>query len=484
MEVTAQKPNFLGRPMGIALTILALAMLWMAFPGNPTTLALLAICIIFLFGLNRPVWAMAALLVSQLTITSYMVNTPIVTISLRLCLLLLILIGFIIWRYRARNRIKLGDNAKRVMIPLLILTGLSIVSNLIYSGFDYAFKDFRNMAVGLLIIIFLPIVTRNLKCLKTLCGVVFIVMTTSALVAIMQHYNFLGMAEHTVIPGFLAQLGELRVPGMTETELELSYTLSIGALAILGILLVNGLKSKKWILVLSLVTIVLALYFTFTRSALFALALGLVALVLFLKTRIKGEIILVSLLLALMLIEGTGIMEGQYLTGRGEAVQEESSISRKILWQAGMAIAWDNPVLGIGGDQYSTVAPQYANNVDSSLLKWEADRYYEYRTLGSGGIHNDFLYMWVSYGILALITYLWLYFAMLRNFLHSYQNSSSRFVKGISLGLATGLVVYAANAFYHNCLATMPLFWIIAGFSVATAQLVGKRNSQYISSSG
>jgi O-antigen ligase len=221
-----------------------------------------------------------------------------------------------------------------------------------------------------------------------------------------------------------------------------------------------------------------ALYFTYTRSALLALLLGLVALALFLRTRIRGEVILAALLLFIGFIEVTGIMGGQYLGGRAESVQEESAISRQILWQAGVNIAIDNPILGIGGDQYAKISPQYAASVDPSLLDFEEERYWGYRTLGSEQVHNDFLKVWISYGTLALAAYLWLFFAVLRNFLDSYQMSRRRFIKGLSIGLAAALVVYGANAFYHNLIATIPLLWILAGFSLATAKLALERKGK------
>jgi O-antigen ligase len=481
MEATMRRPSLLYRPMGIALTILTIAILWAVFPGNPTTLVLLAVGVIFLFGLKKPVWALAALLVAQFTITSYMVEIPFLTISLRLLLLLLIGIGFLILRSRGKNQIDLGERAKRVITPALILMGLSVVSNLIYSGFDFAFQDFRNMLVGMLIIFFLPAVTRSLKDLKILCAVVFIGVTASAVIAIMQHYQIFGMGQHTIIPGFLAKWGgeQARVPGMAETELELSYILSLIVLVLLGIFLTRGVKNgNRWLLGISLVPLVLAIYFTYTRSAIFALPLGLVALFLFLRTRIRGEILLTVILVGIVFIEVTGVLDSQFLGGRSEAGQQESTVSRQILWQAGIAIAMDNPVLGIGGNQYPVVAPRYIGSVDPALLAWEEVRYGGgYSTLGGEMVHNDFLYMWVSYGLFALILYLWLYFAMLRNLLQSYHKSSIRFVKGLAVGLAAGLIAYAANAFYHNCLVTIPIFWILAGLSVATAKIALKTSS-------
>jgi len=90
---------------------------------------------------------------------------------------------------------------------------------------------------------------------------------------------------------------------------------------------------------------------------------------------------------------------------------------------------------------------------------------------GTEAIHNDFLNMWVSYGTLALLLYLWLYVAILRNFINSYRSSKNQFIRGLSVGLAAALIAYAVNAFYHNLMDTIPLLWILAGFSLAVAKL-------------
>ena len=470
MEIATQRHSIIYRPLGITLAILVTVALWWLFSGNPVTLALLAIAALFLLGLKRPVWAVGALLVSQLTITSYMIATPFgLTISLRLLLLILTLA--VVWHASAQRRINIGAGARKIIIPVLILMVISAVSNLINSGFDFTFAYFRNMLIGLLIVILIPAVTQNLKDLKALCGVAFVAIVASATIGLMQNYSFLGMEQATLIPNFLTD-GALRVPGMAETELELAYVLTTALLVVLSVYLVRGLSSgNNKLLFLSILLMGTTLYFTYTRSALLALGFGLIALVLFLKTRIKGVLILVVLLIAVIVIEMTGVLSNQFLGGRSETVQEESSVSRQILWQTGIAIALSNPVLGIGGNQYTAVSPQYAERVDPSLLEWESEQYWGYSTLGSETVHNDFLYFWVSYGTLALIAYAWLLISTLQSLLGSHKASKSRFIKGLSIGLAAAVVAYSVNAFYHNVMTTLPLLWVLAGFSLATAKL-------------
>ncbi len=480
MEATVQRKDFLSQPHGIILVILASVIIWRFAPMNLTTLVLIAVSILFLFGLRRPLWAMAALLVSQLTLTSYMVNTPFgIIISLRL--LLLILMALSMWFLHAQEKIELGIKAKNVIIPAVFLIGLSFISNLSNTGLDYAFKDFRNMLVGILIIIFLPAVVRNMKDLKILCGVVFIGMTASAIIGVLQYYGILGMDYFTLTSDFVDSWGgQPRVSGIAETELELSFTLPVVTLATLGIVLAKGVSIKnRRILGISVVIMVIALYYTFTRSALLGIILGMIAFILFLVTKkVRAEFILFGAIIALILIEQFGIAGDTYMGGRSQASQEESSLSRPILWQASFGIIKDNPILGIGAAQFSEVSAQYESSVDPSLIQWEEDRYWGYRTLGNQKPHNDFLAIWVYYGTFALIAFLWLLSAILRNLVDSYRASKKRFIKGLCIGLAAGFITYLANAFYHNCLTAMPLLWIIAGFSVAAAKLTLKTKEQ------
>lgn len=75
-EATVQERHFLNQTQVIVLAIVGAVALWTIFPWSSTTLALLAVTIIFLLGLRKPVWAIAALLVNTLTINDYLVGTP------------------------------------------------------------------------------------------------------------------------------------------------------------------------------------------------------------------------------------------------------------------------------------------------------------------------------------------------------------------------------------------------------------------------
>ena len=460
MEAVARKPSLWYGPVGVVLAVFMVITVWSLIPADHIMIVLLAVLVLLLMGFRRPVWAMAALLVSQFTFPSHMVGTPFgVDVSLRL--LLLFAIGLVLWRFR--KQVELGPKVKRVVIPAIILLIISVAANIFNSEFGFVFKDFRNMFSGLVIIIFIPAVVRNLKDLKILCGVAFVVITASAVIGVLQHYQFLG--AETVS----------RVSGISDSKLELMLILPVALLTVLGIFLSRGLRNRGLLLVVPSVMMGLALYFTYTRSALLALALGAVALLIFLLSRIRSEIILVVVLVGVGFIEISGVMGDQFISGRDIGVQQESSISRKILWQAGLGIVQDNPIIGIGGDQYKTVSEQYISAVDPDLLRWEEQRYWGYRTLGTLEPHNDFLTVAISYGLVALAAFLWLFMAAMRNLFDAYSASDKRFIKGLSVGLAAALIAYAVNVFYHNGLVTLPLFWIIVGFSGAVAKIAVRK---------
>jgi O-antigen ligase len=408
-----------------------------------------------------------------------MVNLSFVVISLRLLLSLIALL--IIGGALIRKEVDLGTGARRLLIPMMLLIVISVVSNLFNVGFDAAFKDFRAMLVGLLFALLLPAMINNTKQLKTICMVIFIVITASAVIGIMQRYNFLGMASATVSPGFVTvSSSDLRVPGMAENELELAYVLPATLIIAFSLYLAKGINSGRTPFLIAMFLMLIALYFTYTRSALFALGLGLISLIIFIKTRIKWHIILIPLFIVIFFFVWTDILGGTYLGGRSERSQMESSVSRSIVWQAGVGIALSNPILGIGADQFVSVSPEYANKVDPKLLQWEEDRYYSWRTLGTTAPHNDFLSIWVSYGTIALVIYIWLHFAIMRNWFESFHISKRRFIKVISLGLAGALVTYIVNCFYHNISSEFPLLWIMAGFSAATLKLAKARKDHEI----
>jgi O-antigen ligase len=84
--------------------------------------------------------------------------------------------------------------------------------------------------------------------------------------------------------------------------------------------------------------------------------------------------------------------------------------------------------------------------------------------------HNDFLNVWLSWGILSLVAYVALFAGTLANLLASLRQRDP-LLRGVAVGCVGGLVTYAVNSAYHNYLDSSVVLWVYAGLSAALAGL-------------
>ena len=222
--------------------------------------------------------------------------------------------------------------------------------------------------------------------------------------------------------------------------------------------------------------IAVAEYLTYTRSGMYAMAAGLVALPLFMKSKVKWQFFLVVLVIIASFVVYTNIKGNRYTEG---VSNDSSAAGRLVLWQAGAKIAMSSPVFGIGGNSFKQVSQQYMTSVtyDPNVVQANA-------VLGVEQPHNDFLRIWVSYGTAALIAFIWLLISVFRNFLISYRYLSSRLVKGIALGCFAAFVTYAVSAFTHNVIDEVSLIWVFGGLSIALCKLATIQKQKQMKVSG
>ena len=459
MEVSGQTTRQIDRRTSLLVVafILALA-IWKLGPITPLQLAFFVVGALFLFGLKKPVLAMAAFLVSLLTLNNYILAAPFgIEISLRV--LLVLLIAVIVWKTYGLRGLELGPYAKRVIVVALILVAITVIANLINTGWDWTFKDLRQTGTGLLLIVLIPAVTRDLRDLKTLCGLALLFMAASAAVAVMQHFNILGMSDRTLVSGYTNI--DNRMPGMAQDPLDLAFVLAPVVPAALFVYLNKGTRANiRWLILAAVILMVLGMYFTYTRSAVIAAALGVVTLFLFLPKHLRFKVLLAVVVVALLVF-----LVSQAHQTRLVSSEDVSAQSRIVLRQAGYDIMRDHPIWGIGAYKFPEVSVQYASRLDPNVMQILG------KDLGLLQPHNDFVYVGACYGIPALIAYVFILGIVFLTLLHSYRTARRRFIKGLSAGLIGALVAYLVNAYYHNCLISMPFFWVLNGFSLAVAKL-------------
>jgi O-antigen ligase len=418
---------------------------------------------LFLLLFHRPVYAMASLVVGQFTTASYMVPLSGATlISVRFIwtiLAFLLLIPIL----RRIGRIELGTQAKRIIIPAIIFFCLATIANAVNTNMTVTTQYLRIFATELVILVLMPAAIKNEKDVKILSLVALITCLVSAIVAVMQHYSFRGLPVFTIFPGIYVQG---RTTGLTEGAVNLAFNLPMVILPATAIYFLRGLEKRaRRIIVVLLLIMVAALYFTYTRSGMYALAPGLLLMALLMKGKPKKEIILVALVLAAGFLYYIDMQGNRYSKGFKE---ESSAAGRLVLWKVGAEIALDNPILGIGEGKFQETSLAYSGTVTSGSTEVQQ------RATGDLGlvpVHNDFLRVWEAFGTPALIAYLWLFAGIFLNLLDAYRRSQTRFLKGLSLGCLGAMAGYIVNAATHNVMDSAFFLWIFGGLSIAIVKL-------------
>lgn len=144
----------------------------------------------------------------------------------------------------------------------------------------------------------------------------------------------------------------------------------------------------------------------------------------------------------------------------GIASRLEGTILMRIFqYTTGLEIIHDYPVLGIGPDTLGMIYPQYLSKVYKEKGEY---KHFE----NQNRIHNDFLDMAVSRGLLGLGVYLWFIFAYARMVWKACKMANSS-DKALIIGLcASCLAYFIQNQFSFGHVPILTLFWFLIAMSV------------------
>jgi O-antigen ligase len=428
---------------------------------------------LFLFLFHRPVYAMASLLVGQFTASAYLIPlSDTQTISVRFIwtvLTILLLIPVL----GQKGGIKLGKRARRIIIPAIAFFAIATLSNMINANMSIAFQYLRNFSTALVILVLLPASVKNEKDVKRLALVALITCAVSGIIAVMQHYSFRGAPVITLYNNPNIQG---RMPGLSDSAVNLAFDLPIVILPAAAIYFCRGvgLWSRRIIALLILI-MTAALFFTYTRSGMYALAPGLLVLIFLAKGKSKKEMLLVALVLVVFFVYYVTLKGNRYSQGFSE---EESAAGRLVLWQAGAQIALSSPILGIGEGKFQDVSVSYLTSAENNNNLLQTQQ--AVGLLSSNPVHNDFIRVWLAYGTPALILYLWFFVVIFLNFLEAYRRSDTRFLKGFTIGCIGAIAAYIVNAATHNLMDSAYFLWIFGGLSIAVTKLTQHKPSPKI----
>ncbi|MFT5285684.1 MAG: O-antigen ligase/tetratricopeptide (TPR) repeat protein [Planctomycetota bacterium] len=241
-------------------------------------------------------------------------------------------------------------------------------------------------------------------------------------------------------------------PNLTGTFLALELVLAAG-------LIVGATGWRRWLLIVISLATVPALYLTRSRTAWMAALVGLA--VLFLARRVSRKVWfgLGSAAAALFLVV-------VFVAPVREAVLRPStsdqSLSQRIyLWDASAKLVAENPVMGIGPNNYfaharTAVSPSYYDNTDKGLHP-----------------HNLLLAVAEGSGLIGLALFLGLVAVVAGLAMRSLQNMQEKQASSTPLGgtvLASLAALLAANMFdlgLSQMTFVPTLFWLLGGMAIA-----------------
>ncbi|MFQ5965421.1 MAG: O-antigen ligase family protein [Candidatus Scalinduaceae bacterium] len=160
--------------------------------------------------------------------------------------------------------------------------------------------------------------------------------------------------------------------------------------------------------------------------------------------------------------------EQEYLFSQTELEESDVGFTRRLegtMFQrvfqyiTGLKIIYDYPILGIGPETLGMIYPQYLSKVYKEMNEY---RYFE----NQNRIHNDFLDMTVSKGLLGLGVYAWFIFAYSRMIWKGLRETEG-FEKILIIGFCSSILGYfIQNQFSFGHVPIITLFWFLIGMSV------------------
>ena len=422
-------------------------------PGSTLPSWLLGIALgSFVLALNSRAWVLAPLLVAEMSSASYVL--PQFGWSLRL----VVVLGGIVLAAPTILREGLADPwLARLLKPAGILVAVATLIDFTTSSSSYTIQYLRYQVELVLVMILVAVVVRSARDAQALAALAFGIGLVSAAAAIPQHYG--------VRLPFVPVDPEGRSVGLADSPVSLALQMLFVLAPLLGVLACGPWRRdrRRLLLVLAALLLTVGLYLSQTRSGLLGLTAGVLAIGVCLHGQ-RRRAVLAFVGMAVVMFFGLqtmGLINARYsLT----ASDNGSSAQHQALLDVGLQVVQNNPITGIGHANFQSVGADFAGGSGISTVS---------TTSGAALVdppHNDFLYVWVSWGIVAFIAYVAMFALAIKNCLVAVRAADTR-IRALAIGCVGGLVAYGVQSAFHNALDGSSVLWIYLGLSVALARL-------------
>ena len=321
-----------------------------------------------------------------------------------------------------------------MLIPIVCLITFSVIS--IYKSVDMQLSVFELFRLVKLLILFI-VVANNVENQEDIRLIVMVLLVGLFMESVIASLQMLKGG-----PLGLSIIGEY--DELTEITLGSATTYRVGAtlrnsnifskyltvLLPVSMSLFLCFRRFRYKLVLAGITVlgVMALVMTLTRSGWIGFAVSLmVVFILFMTHRGLRPSAAPQILILGILLMGLLATQANMLVTRFTADDHGSAYSRIPLMQVAWNMIVQNPLLGVGTNNYTTVMFSYDNTNEQVLSHFPMP------------VHNVFLLYAAEIGLLGLMAYLAVLFQALRNGV-LVSRASNRFQASIAIGMTAGII--------------------------------------------
>jgi len=401
----------------------------------------------------------------------------------------LIVLGLMFWGLKIINKEELKFTPTPLNFPILSFISICVLSLIWSNSFFVSLKELPLFLAGPLLYF---IINNSINDERQINRILDILLLVGALFGIYGIFQYNGID----FSFWISNIGRQQVFGLFGNVNYFAEYLIVPLPIAVSLFLVSQNKFKRILLLIGIVAMGASLTFTFTRGSYLSFGSALIFMFfLFLISRGKGFIknnkkIFIIILVAIIIItflfvvptplnkSGTVISKIKSRISVTQLTQDSSYNRRIAIWKfTGMMIK-DHPLLGsgIGTYKYNTLRYQaefFAQGENRSLYPHGfADK-----------AHNEYLQLWAELGIIGLGIFIWLMISYFRFGLKILRKIKDEYRQGIIIGLMGAVVAVLVDSIFGFPLhlpATIVLFWLALGLTVAVGLLKDEVNVQEI----
>ena len=401
----------------------------------------------------------------------------------------IILLALMFWGLKIINKEEFKFTSAPLNIPIISFIAICVLSLIWSNSFFISLKELPLFLAGPLLYF---VITNSINDERQINRILDILLLVGGLFGIYGIFQYNGID----FSFWARNIGRQQVFGLFGNVNYFAEYLIVPLPIAVSLFFANRNKFKKGLLLIAILAMGTSLIVTFTRGSYLSFGSALIFMFfLFLLSRGKGFIknnkkIFIIILVAIIIItflfvvptllnrSGTVISKIKERASIIQLINEFSFGRRTAIYKFTTLMIKDHPLLGsgIGTYKYNT-------------LRYQAEFFAqgENRALYPHGFadkaHNEYLQLWAEIGIVGLGIFIWLIISYFRFGLKILRKIKDESRPGIIIGLMGAVVAVLVDGIFGFPLhlpATIVLFWLVLGLTVAVGLLKDEVNAPEI----